>query len=427
MPTKKTFRQGIIGVLSVSLVGKLLQVLLAVSIARLLQPESYGIYALAVALSYVLVRFTNLGWPVTVNRLLPQFYAENNIDAFKGVLLSAVFTVTAATAVTTLGLVATPKVFDLSQDSSNVAICVALIMPFLGFRVLLRNLLAALGSPRRGLSLEDVIPAAITLAVTGLLLLRNTSVSPIDVATVFGAAGLCAVCIGGFWLRQRLPDGFERATSKVALKTWLKSSTTTMWGQAARMLVNRADLIMLGALSTLETTGLYAVALRLCQLLVLPSNAVQTFIAPRISALTAENDQSGAHRLFRLSLGFAFITSAPLALIFWLVPDELVRLTFGDEYAAAAGVVVLLAVSKIFMALSNALSSFMLMLAQEKLFTRLATLSMAINLVLNAVLIPEYGAAGAAISTCVAVFLLCVGQLWHCRSALLGTDYEHRV
>ena len=62
------------------------------------------------ALSYVLVRFTNLGWPVTVNRLLPQFYAENNIDAFKGVLLSAVFTVTAATAVTTLGLVATPKV-----------------------------------------------------------------------------------------------------------------------------------------------------------------------------------------------------------------------------------------------------------------------------------------------------------------------------
>ena len=138
MPTKKTFRQVIIGVLSVSLVGKLLQVLLAISIARLLQPESYGIYALAVALSYVLVRFTNLGWPVTVNRLLPQFYAENNIDAFKGVLLSAVFTVTAATAVTTLGLVATPKVFDLSQDSWSVIICVTLIMPFLEFRVLLK-------------------------------------------------------------------------------------------------------------------------------------------------------------------------------------------------------------------------------------------------------------------------------------------------
>ena len=73
------------------------------------------------------------------NRLLPQFYAENKIDAFKGVLLSAVFTVTAATAVTTLGLVATPKVFDLSQDSWSVIICVTLIMPFLGFRCFLET------------------------------------------------------------------------------------------------------------------------------------------------------------------------------------------------------------------------------------------------------------------------------------------------
>lgn len=427
MPTKKTLRQVIIGVLSVSFVGKLLQILLAISIARLLEPEGYGTYALALALSYVLVRFTNLGWPVTMNRLLPKFSAENNIDAVKGALLSAVCTVSAATAVITLGLVAVSKIFDLNQDTRNVVTCVALIMPFLGFRVLLRNLLAAMGSPRRGLSIEDPIPAAITLAVTGSLLSQNMSVSPIDVALTFGFAGLCSVCIGGFWLHQQLPEGFTQATAKISLKAWLKSSITTMWGQAARMLVNRADLIMLGALSTLETTGLYAVALRLCQLLVLPSNAVQTFIAPRISGLTAENDPSGARSLFRLSLGFALITSAPLALIFWLIADELVTLTFGVDYAAAGGVVMLLAVSKIFMALSNALSSFMLMLAREKLFTRLATLSMAINLGLNAVLIPEYGATGAAISTCVAVFLLCVSQLWYCRSALLGANYEHDV
>jgi len=425
--TNKTLGQLIIGVLSVSFAGKLLQVILAVVIARLLEPESYGSFALAMALSYVLVRFTNLGWPVTVNRLLPKFFAENDLDAFKGALISAVCTVIAATTAAILVLLAITKVLELNQDAQDVVTCIVLVMPFLGFRMLLRNLLAAMGSPRRGLSLEDAIPAGITLATTGFLLLQNRSVSAIDVALIFGLAGLSAVCIGGFWLGQRLPEGVAQATARISLKSWLRSSTTTMWGQASRMLVNRADLIMLGALSTLETTGVYAVALRLCQLLVLPSNALQTFIAPQISALRAGNNRSGAHRLFRLSLGFALITSAPLAFIFWLIPDELVTLTFGVEYAAAASIIVLLAVSKIFMALSNALSSFMLMLAQEKLFTRLATLSMAINLVLNAVLIPEYGAAGAAVSTCVAVFLLCMGQLWCCRSALLGTDYEHRV
>ena len=198
MRTNKTLGQLIIGVLSISFAGKLLQVILAVVIARLLEPESYGSFALAMALSYVLVRFTNLGWPVTVNRLLPKFFAENDLDAFKGALISAVCTVIAATTAAILVLLAITKVLELNQDAQDVVTCIVLVMPFLGFRMLLRNLLAAMGSPRRGLSLEDAIPAGITLATTGFLLLQNRSVSAIDVALIFGLAGLSAVCIGGF-------------------------------------------------------------------------------------------------------------------------------------------------------------------------------------------------------------------------------------
>lgn len=427
MPREKTLAQIIAGVLSISFAGKLLQVTLAVVIARLLQPESYGIYALSLTLSFVFVRFTNLGWPVTLNRLLPKFLAGENLAAFKGALLAALWTVTAITLLALIVLLVFATAFTNTRESQQIVFCVLLIMPFLGGRVLLRNILAALGSPRRGLSVEDLIPAAITLTCTGLALLQDIAVSPIHVALLYCLANLCSVCLGGFWLKQILPEGLRHIKSEVCFKSWMKSSTTVMWGQAARMLLNRADLIMLGALSTLETTGLYAVALRLCQLLVLPSNAVQTYIAPRISSLVSAGDDRETRKLFRLSLGFAFVTSVPTALMFGLFPVELVTYTFGVDYAAAANVLMLLAISKVFMSLSNSLSSYMLMMANERVFGRLAMSSMIVNLGLNAALIPGYGAVGAAFATCVAVFLLCISQLWYCRGGLLKASAENSM
>lgn len=110
--------------------------------------------------------------------------------------------------------------------------------------------------------------------------------------------------------------------------------------------------------------------------------------------------------------------------MFGLFPSELVTFTFGVDYAAAANVLMLLAISKVFMSLSNSLSSYMLMMANERVFGRLAMSSMIINLGLNAALIPGYGAVGAALATCVAVFLLCISQLWYCRGALLKASAE---
>ena len=51
----------IVGLLSVSLLGKLLQVATGILMARLLMPEAFGTYALSIALGYVLVRFSGLG------------------------------------------------------------------------------------------------------------------------------------------------------------------------------------------------------------------------------------------------------------------------------------------------------------------------------------------------------------------------------
>ena len=418
MASSNTFKKLIVGTLSVSLTGKLLQVAVGIALARLLQPEGYGIYALSIALSFVVVRVVNLGWPITVNRLLPKYQAEEDLSSFKGVIVSASVTILVTCSLAALIVMAFWGSVDQTSPTAIIILSVCIIVPNLAFRTLLKSLLAALHAPKRGLALEDLIPATAFLMWIGALYLQQESISPFSAATAYAIASLLSTVIGILWLLRLLPKNLRQTTASFDLKPWLQSSATTMWGQAARLLVNRADIIMLGALSTLEATGLYAVALRTCQLLTIPSTAVQTFIAPNVSDAEAKGDRMRARSLLRLSLLFALASALPLAAAFSYWREPLIAITFGDDFLAAGSVILVLALGKIFVAMSNALSSYMMMTDRERLFSALSTASMVVNLTANIVLIPIHGAVGAALATLLSVTLLCAAQLWCCRSAI---------
>lgn len=418
MASSNTFKKLIVGTLSVSLTGKLLQVAVGIALARLLQPEGYGVYALSIAFSFVVVRVVNLGWPITVNRLLPRYQAEDDLSSFKGVIVSAIVTILATCSIAGLVVAASWGLADQSLATKTIVMSVCAIVPMLAFRTLLKNLLAALQAPKRGLALEDLIPATAVLIWIGVLHTYQESITPLSAAIAYALASLLSIAIGILWLISLLPKNLRQTTASFDLKPWLQSSATTMWGQAARLLVNRADIIMLGALSTLEATGLYAVALRICQLLTIPSMTIQTFIAPNVSDAEAKGDGERSRSLFRLSLLFAVASALPLAAAFSYWREPLITVAFGNDFLPAASVILVLALGKVFVAISNALSSYMMMTDRERLFSALSTASMVVNLIANFILIPLHGAVGAALATLLSVTLLCAAQLWCCRSVI---------
>ena len=365
------------------------------------------------------MRFSGLGWPVTVNRLLPNFLEKSEHDKFKGVLLSAITTtalVTALFILIALGFFARGD--DLNDSTRVVLLSTCLIAPALVMRILCKNLLSAMQAAKRALTLEEVIPGVVLLATLATTITLAIPISPLRAAAIYGFASLCSAATGFYWFFRLLPSEVKVAKPRTELLIWLKSSTVAMWGQAARLLVNRADIIMLGALSSLEETGLYAVALRLCQLLTIPSAALQTYIAPKISNARARKAWSDSERLLRLSLAFAILSSLPFAIAFSLGRETIIELAFGPSYLGAIVVVVILSSSKVLQAMTNALSSFMLMSEQEKTFSSLTTIAMVINVSVNAMLIPTYGAVGASIGTLLSISFLAGSQLWVCRRGL---------
>lgn len=421
MSAQKPLVRIIIELLSVSLLGRLLQIFAAVVLARVLAPEGFGVYALAIAWSFVVVRFSGLGWPVTVNRLIPKFRAEESADSVKGVLLFAYATTTVSVITVVAILLIISETVAPKGDIDLLLLAISVIIPFLALRVLLKNTLAALGAPRRGIALEDSVPSIVMLLLVGLSVFCNVGIVPLDAAIFFAFANLISSCFGLWWTKNRLLSDELNARPVYDFGDWLTRSLAAMWGQSARLLVNRADVIMLGAFSSLTETGLYAVALRLCQLLPIPSAALQTYLSPRLSETHTQDDRGQRNRLYKISLLFALGSSMPLAALFTVGADHIVGFIFGPEFANAASLVGVLALAKVCQAVTNSTSGYLLMTDRESIFSQLTTTAMIVNIILNVLLIPSLGARGAALATLFSAFTLVVSQLWVSRAVFSVT------
>ncbi|MBM4231792.1 MAG: flippase [Gammaproteobacteria bacterium] len=161
----------------------------------------------------------------------------------------------------------------------------------------------------------------------------------------------------------------------------------------------RIDLVMLTALRGPEDAGVYAAASRLSEVwYALPAVVVMT-LTP---LLWGGGHSARRHRcLSQATLDGLFWSAVAAATLTTLVADRLVELLFGAVFAEAAGVLQLHIWAGLFVFMRTFASQWLI--AEDLLRYSLLThgCGAIVNVALNLVLIPEYGAGGAALSTVV--------------------------
>jgi len=168
----------------------------------------------------------------------------------------------------------------------------------------------------------------------------------------------------------------------------------------AIMLYMRIDVVMLEASAGLEAVGIYGAATRLSEAWYFVPTAVAAAMAPSITA-AHERDTAAYLASVRRLLGFLAAIALAAAVALSLLSAPIVSALFGREFAASAPVLAVHAWAGVFVALGLGQGTWNVC---EGL-TRLAlvrTLGGAVmNIVLNVLLIPRFGALGAALATVV--------------------------
>jgi O-antigen/teichoic acid export membrane protein len=271
----------------------------------------------------------------------------------------------------------------------------------------------------KGLERNRVV--AIAMLATQIIYLSGVLVfvrSPANVARVpviqFGGELIAAAALLYLLFRR-----FRRPSFRGGLVLARQSGYITL-SRVMRSLIVTFDVVLLGVLATRRDVGLYSASYRVCYLMMAIAAATHVVYLPSVARATLVG--AGALRLIlERSVALTATVMLPLVAGAVVLADRLLRLLFGEPFAAGGAALQLLAVSIGLFALHGTTRSVFVARHQTRLEAMVFAVAAALNIALNFALIPRYGIVGAAFATLAAeALILATCIVWLAR---LGASY----
>jgi O-antigen/teichoic acid export membrane protein len=157
------------------------------------------------------------------------------------------------------------------------------------------------------------------------------------------------------------------------------------------------DVLLLGALATTATAGVYAAASRYLGVGRAVQYATTQALNPQISRLLTVGDREGAAATFQTATSWSVLLTWPIYVVVLVFAPGLLGL-LGPGFAEGATAVRILALAWMFGIAFGPVDAVLLMAGRSWWSMANLGLALTVNIGLNLFLIPRYGATGAAIS-----------------------------
>jgi O-antigen/teichoic acid export membrane protein len=172
-------------------------------------------------------------------------------------------------------------------------------------------------------------------------------------------------------------------------------------------IMNNIDLSLIGVLLTdyKFEAGIYHAAYKIVALAIVPSIIIQNAFFPQLSRA---NDSKSRNELYNKYSKAIHIVGALTAFITYFYSDFLISSLLNSEYQGSVILMKLFALSIFIVFINVSLSSTLVAWKMEKLVVYATIYAVFMNIIIDILLIPNYGAYGATIATIIAEFTLLV-------------------
>ena len=396
----------ILRIFSASVVGKVCHLAVSIVAARLLLPEGFGAFAFALGASFLGARIAGLGWPDLSQNLLPKYRSSADWQRFRGALLSSILLVLLGGVIVSTVFFTLANVVDLKSELRPGLMFASVLTPLIALRILFKNLLAALGKATHGVILDEALPPAVMLLTAVASLFQASEVNLETLLLSYAAGSLGSVLVGLLLAARAIPREAYDASSTTELRSWGFKAGSNLIGNISRLATNRSDVIFLAPLASLGEVGLYSAALRLTYAQTTPSSALSSFYTAKISESLATKSYENASSVFRYSVLYSGAAALPFSIAFFFFGKAILDVIYGESFINAALILTILGVSQLLSAMVIPMSALLMMSDEERTYGKVSIIAFLTSALANVILIPIYGATGAAAATLLATSLL---------------------
>lgn len=376
---------------------------------RLLGADLYGVYQLAFTLVTSLAMFSVFGMNFGLVRFIPIYESGEGEKAIKSIvnfsfLLTFIFSFSMGIFLWLGRDIIALKFFKEARLSS--------ILPIFSAVLVINSLIVLAGgviqakkeAPFFALLKEVLNRLFIILFFLGFYLCWENKLFSISWATFI--AGIIILSLALRWIKKQFPFLFKgRILPPGKRKEFLLYSSNLLFVSFTYFLMSEVNRLLIGFYRASREVGLYAIGVvvsRLVPMILFTFNAI---FAPIISELYHKNEYEALKKMYSTLTRLIWIFTLPVFL--WItVFSEQILFLFGAEFTAAKWILIFLAISQFINAVAGPNGLMLSMSGHQKWEMFNGAFVASVNVMLNLLLIPRYGALGSAIAGAAALAVI---------------------
>jgi O-antigen/teichoic acid export membrane protein len=400
-------------------IGRLLNYVTQIALARMYGPASLGFYVLGITVVQVANVLAQFGMNQGVVRYVAHYRAQKDVARVRGTILMVLW-IGFALSLMLAGLIffcagfLAESVF--SKPSLEAAIrAFSVSLPF--FTVMSLAIWATQGfqTVKYDAYVQHIQRPLLNLVLVLIFYFLGAQVLGAVAAYILSMAAGAVFAL--YYLKRIFPKLLDRDTPP-------KFEPRALFGVSAPMVVANFTqymnswvvVVVLGALATAESVGIFNAAARTAGLSALVLAAFKIF-SPMVSNLYGRGELEDLGNLYRDVSRWSFTGSLALFLVTVLLARDIMTI-FGSEFVSGWAVMVVIAAGQLFNSSAGPGRGTLAMTGHQRIVMFVTLGSVATSFALGVTLIPLYGGMGAGVATATGLILSNIIVLFFVRRLL---------
>lgn len=405
--------------------GKVLAIVAGVAanamLTRLMPPEEVGIYFLMISLATLGVLLAQAGQNQAAVRFIARLRGLNLSGQVGSVVIRA-FIITALAsllvAVCYMLFVEGPAVrlFHSGLMTVGSGLLAAWIV-LNAMRSLAAECLRGMEDIRLATLFEGLLTSLLFAFLMGLAWMTRDSLSLQQVIVMTFLASLFSMMFALYIVWRRTSPFSFRGT--VDMREMLRTGLPLLGGNLVVVVMTSLGLWVVGYMASASDAARYGAAARVMLLAQFPLLALNAMIPPMIARMHAEGKMPEMERLVRLAASLSLLASSLVLLVFVFWGDSLLALLFGDFYASAKWILVLLCIGVLGNAWSGFCGPVLMMTGFQNELVRMSLSAAFVTLIATWLLGSRFGPEGVAMAMSLGMIVLHL-LMWYAVRRHLG-------